>query len=88
LAVGCWHARCPQRPPSAPSAAPDRKVAKHRVESGIEKKMEEVLPAGAATLIAIYGHPGAGQVGKAIANAATTSVAEIDGKSVRNSRPA
>lgn len=59
------------------------KFAKHRVESGIEEKMDEVLPAGAATLIAIYDHAGADEVEKAIANAAKTSVAEIDGKNVK-----
>ncbi len=46
--------------------------------------MAEVLPAGAATLVAIYGHPGADQVRAAVANAAKTSVAEIDGKSVKD----
>ena len=59
------------------------KFAKHRVESGIEEKMNETLPAGAATLIAIYDHAGADDVHKAVANAAKTSVAEIDGKSVK-----
>lgn len=57
--------------------------AKHRVESGIAEKMEEVLPAGAATLIAIYDHAGAGEVERAVANAAKTSVAEIDGKRIK-----
>ena len=59
------------------------KFAKHRVESGIEEKMNEVLPAGAATLIAIYDHAGAADVKKAVANSPKTSVAEIDGKSVK-----
>ena len=59
------------------------KFAKHRVESGIEKKMDETLPAGAATLIAIYDRAGADEVHTAITNAAKTSVAEIDGKSVK-----
>lgn len=59
------------------------KFAKHRVESGIEKKLEEELPAGAATLIAIYDHAGAEAVHGAVANAAKTSLAEIDGKSVK-----
>ena len=59
------------------------KFAKHRVESGIEEQLKEVLPAGAATLIAIYDHTGACAVRGAVANAAKTSVAEIDGKSVK-----
>ena len=59
------------------------KFAKHRVESGIEKQLNEVLPAGAATLIAIYDHTDADAVHEAVANAAKTSVAEIDGKSVK-----
>ena len=42
-----------------------------------------MLPAGAATLIAIYDHTDAGAVHEAVANAAKTSVAEIDGKSVK-----
>ena len=58
------------------------KFAKHRVESGIEPQLKEVLPAGAATLIAIYDHTGARAVRGAVVNAAKTSVAEIDGKSV------
>lgn len=59
------------------------KFAKHRVESGIEEKLREVLPAGAATLIAIYDHTGTAAVRRAVTNAAKTSVAEIDGKSVK-----
>ena len=59
------------------------KFAKHRVESGIEQKLKEVLPAGAATLIAIYDHAGADAAHGAVTNAAKTSVAEIDGKSVK-----
>jgi hypothetical protein len=46
--------------------------------------MNEVLPAGAATLIAIYSYSGAGDVWGAVVNAAKTSVAEIDGKSVKD----
>lgn len=42
-----------------------------------------MLPAGAATLIAIYDHAGADAVRGAVANAAKTSVVEIDGKSVK-----
>ena len=42
-----------------------------------------MLPAGAATLIAIYDHTGGSVVREAVANAAKTSVAEIDGKSVK-----
>ena len=59
------------------------KFVKHRIDSGIEAQMKEVLPAGAATLIAIYDHAGAADVHRAVANAAKTSVAEIDGKSVK-----
>lgn len=49
----------------------------------LEEQLKEVLPARAATLIAIYDHAGASAVREAVANAAKTSVAEIDGKSVK-----
>src|SRR5262245_11668893 len=59
------------------------KFAKHRVESGIEEKMDDVLSAGSAMLIAIYAHDGAEQVEKAIPNAIRRSVAKIDGTSAK-----
>jgi arylsulfatase len=59
------------------------KFAKHRVESGIEEKMGDVLPAGSAALIAIYDHEGADAVQQAIPNAIKSSVATIDGHSAK-----
>lgn len=59
------------------------KFAKHRVESGIEEKLAQTLPDGAATLIAIYDQAGAADVQKAVANAAKTAVAQIDGTSAK-----
>ena len=56
---------------------------KHRVESGIEEKLKETLPAGAATLIAIYHYEDAHAVHEAVTNSPKTSFADIDGKSVR-----
>lgn len=59
------------------------KFAKHRVESGIEDKLKETLPAGAATLIAIYDYKDADAVRKTVANSPKTSFADIDGNSVK-----
>jgi uncharacterized membrane protein len=59
------------------------KFAKHRVESGIEEKLKETLPDGAATLIAIYDCKDADAVRAAVANSPKTSFADIDGKSVK-----
>ena len=59
------------------------KFAKHRVESGIEKKLEETLPDGAATLIAIYDYKDAQAIRDAVANSPKRSFADIDGKSVK-----
>ena len=55
------------------------KFAKHRVESGIGEKMDDVLAEGTAMLIAIYASDGAEQVAAAIPNAIRKSVAQIDG---------
>jgi uncharacterized membrane protein len=53
--------------------------AKHRLESGIAEKMDAALPNGSGGVIAVYDSPGAEAVGKALANAVKTSVAQIDG---------
>jgi arylsulfatase len=55
------------------------KFAKHRLESGIAEKMDAALPNGSGGVIAVYDSPGAEAVGKALANAVKTSVAQIDG---------
>ena len=57
------------------------KFAKHRVESGIEEKMDDALPPGSGGVIAIYDSDGAGAVDKALPNAVKKSVAQIDGTS-------
>ena len=59
------------------------KFAKHRVESGIEKKLDETLPAGATSMIAIYDYKDADAARKAVTNSPKTSFADIDGKSVK-----
>jgi len=59
------------------------KFAKHRVESGIEKKLAETLAAGDAVLMAIYDYVDADAVRKAVTNSPKTSFADIDGKSVK-----
>jgi len=53
--------------------------AKHRVESGIGEKLDDVLPDGSAALIAIYDSGDAETVKTAIPNAIRSSVAQIDG---------
>jgi uncharacterized membrane protein len=60
------------------------KFAKHRVESGIEEKMDDVLSEGSAMLIAIYDHDGAELVAAAIPNAIRTSVAQIEGTKAKD----
>jgi uncharacterized membrane protein len=59
------------------------KFAKHRVESGIAEKLDEVLPAGSAALIAVYDSGDADKVQQAIPNAIRSSVAQIDGKDAK-----
>ena len=60
------------------------KFARHRVESGIGEKMDGVLAAGTAMLIAIYDHAGAELVAGAIPNAIRTSVAQIEGTKAKD----
>jgi uncharacterized membrane protein len=59
------------------------KFAKHRIESGIEEKMNDALPPGAGGVIVIYDSAGAGAVAAALPNAVKTSVAQIDGTSAK-----
>ena len=59
------------------------KFAKHRVESGIGEKLDEVLPDGSAALIAIYESGDADKVKEAIPNAIRSSVAQIDGRKAK-----
>ena len=59
------------------------KFAKHRVESGIEEKMDDALPPGSGGVIAIYDSDGAQAVDTALANAIKKSVAQIDGTSAK-----
>jgi uncharacterized membrane protein len=58
--------------------------AKHRVESGIGEKLDEVLPAGSAALIAIYDSDDADKVKPAIPNAIRSSVAQIEGSKAKD----
>ncbi len=55
------------------------RFAKHKVESGVEEKMDDALPPGAGGVIAIYDSAGADTVDKALVNAVKKSVAQIDG---------
>jgi len=55
------------------------RFARHKVESGIEAKMDDALPPGAGGVIAIYDSGGADAVDKALVNAVKKSVAQIDG---------
>jgi uncharacterized membrane protein len=54
------------------------RFAKHRLESGIAEKMDAALPNGSGGVIAVYDTSGADAVTKALANAISTSVAQID----------
>ena len=57
--------------------------ARKRVLAGIEKKMDDALPAGSAAVIAIYDQSDAGFVAKALSNAIRTSTAQIDKASAK-----
>jgi uncharacterized membrane protein len=59
------------------------KFAKHRLESGIGKKMDDALPPGSGGVIAVYDTGGADTVDKALVNAVKKSVAQIDGMSAK-----
>ncbi|HEY1716308.1 MAG TPA: DUF1269 domain-containing protein [Solirubrobacteraceae bacterium] len=59
------------------------KFAKHRIDSGIEEKMNDALPSGSGGVIAIYDSGGAGAVDQALTNAVKKSVAQIDGTSAK-----
>ena len=59
------------------------KFAKHRLQSGIGKKMDAALPPGSGGVIAVYDSGGADTVDKALVNAVKKSVAQIDGISAR-----
>jgi uncharacterized membrane protein len=59
------------------------KFAKHRVESGIGEKLDDVLPPSSAALIAIYDSGDADAVHEAIPNAIRSSVAQIDGNKAK-----
>jgi uncharacterized membrane protein len=59
------------------------KFAKHRLESGIGKKMDEALPPSSGGVIAVYDSGGADTVDKALVNAVKKSVAQIDGMSAK-----
>jgi uncharacterized membrane protein len=59
------------------------RFARHRLESGIGKKMDDALPPGSGGVIAVYDSDGAGVVDAALANAVKKSVAHIDGTSAK-----
>ena len=59
------------------------KFAKHRLESGIGKKMDEALPPSSGGVIAVYDSGGADTVDKALVNAVKKSVAQIEGMSAK-----
>jgi len=59
------------------------KFAKHRLQSGIGKKMDAALPPGSGGVIAVYDSGGADTVDKALVNAVKKSVAQIDGISAK-----
>jgi uncharacterized membrane protein len=55
------------------------KFARHRVESGLEKKMGAALPPGSAGIVAIYDRAKTDTVNTTLANAVRKSVAQLDG---------
>ena len=67
----------------AAAGAVTGKFAKHRLESGIGEKMDNVLPPGSAGMIIVFDYEGTAVVDKALANAVKKSVAQIDGMSAK-----
>ena len=67
----------------AAAGAVTGKFAKHRLESGIAKKMDDALPPSSGGVIAVYDSGGADTVDKALVNAVKKSVAQIDGMSAK-----
>ena len=67
----------------AAAGAVTGKFAKHRLESGIAKKMDDALPPGSGGVIAVYDSDGHDAVDAALANAVKKSVAQIDGMSAK-----
>jgi arylsulfatase len=55
------------------------KFARHRVESGLEEKMDVALPPGSAGVVAIYERGKADTVDATLASAVRKSVAQVDG---------
>src|SRR5436190_4631855 len=67
----------------AAAGAVTGKFARHRMQAGIAEKLDEVLPAGPAGLIAVYDHAHAEVVDGALANAIRNSVVQIDKASAK-----
>jgi len=67
----------------AAAGAVTGKFAKHRLESGIGEKMDNVLPPGSAGMIIVFDYEGTAVVDKALANAVKKSEARIDGTSAK-----
>ena len=59
------------------------KFARHRAEAGIGDKLDDALPPGSAGVIAIYDHPHAEAVDRALKNAIRKSTAQIDKASAK-----
>jgi uncharacterized membrane protein len=59
------------------------KFARHRVESGLEKKLGAALPPGSAGIIAIYDRAKTDTVDTTLGNAVRKSVAQIDGRGAK-----
>jgi arylsulfatase len=53
-------------------------LVRRRVESGIADRMHDALPPGSASIVAVYEHPHADSVSRALTNAIRTSTAQID----------
>ena len=64
------------------------KFARHRVEKGMEKKIEASLPAGLAGVVAIYHRGKAGAVDASLAGAVKKSVAQVDGRGAKELKAA
>jgi len=64
------------------------KFARHRVEKGIEDKIEASLPPGLAGVIAIYDRSKADTVDASLAGAVKKSVAQVDGRGAKDLKAA
>src|SRR5450755_2944612 len=64
------------------------KFTAHKIESGLGEKLGAALPPGTAGIVAIYDRSKSGTVAETMVSAVKTSVAQIDGGSIKDLKAA